>query len=469
MAWGWLNDKTEKEKSAPSSTDDLKAALKLQTLLENANNKFEEKYADLSLAVTIPALLQLIAQAKARKTGNETFNRDVMYEKAGKAPNPADLEDLDQALLYADWAYEKEEDVKNNLKASGFTLLKFVPNEDAGKVGYYIAHNPETKVGLIGVKGTDSAQDILTDCCAATATHKLERSFVADDNRGWFDLLLGSDIQSLTDIHCHEGILISAKWLAEELMPFVRDLYVPLDYQILVCGHSLGAGASGLVATLLRSQIPELIQRNSIQVKAFASPPILNREAAMACSSFVTTIVNNCDIIPRCSLNNVEVLLEVLVKVQKKLEEGGLNCKDFQSTKAYLEKLNEGTEGDMLMTPEEAFGVLTKAQETVILDDPDHLYVSGKVLLMFDKYQDRKKLKELEEEKEEKEKGKKKRKKKKKKELEDDEEEPKAPSFCVETDPITAALRIIELHKDMAFDHTTDAYIERVGAVLKKD
>lgn len=123
----------------------------------------------------------------------------------------------------------------------------------------------------------------------------------------------------------------------------------------------------------------------------------------------------------------------------------------------------------MLMSPEEAFAVLAKAQETVPLDDPNHLYVPGKVLLMFDKYQDRKKLKEMEKEKEEVTSSIKGRIqwKKSKEDVGGLPEGP--PSFCVVTDPITAALRVIEMHKDMVSDHLQDAYIQRVAAVLKQD
>lgn len=147
----------------------------------------------------------------------------------------SDLKGLDQELKYADWAYEKTEDIQENLKQTGFILLRHEPNKEAGKVGYYISYNPEKKVALIGVKGTDSKEDMLTDCCAATATHELERNFVEGD-KGWFEKLVRPDKSSLKNIHCHEGILVSSKWLAEELKPFVRDFFVPLEYQILVCG-----------------------------------------------------------------------------------------------------------------------------------------------------------------------------------------------------------------------------------------
>lgn len=440
---------------------------------------------DVSLPITLPALLQLVAQGKASKTSAEKYGRDAMYENAGESPKKVDLENLDLYLNYAAWAYEKADNVKENLKESGFILLKHEFNKDAGKVGFYIAHNPKTKVALVGVKGTDSVEDLMTDCCAAAETHKLERSFVADDNVGWFVKLMGSNVDALTNIICHGGILISGKWLAEELKPFIRDFFVPLGYKIIICGHSLGAGASTLTSLLLRSQIPELIKRDCIKVFAYASPPVLNREAAMASSSFITTIVNNTDIIPRCSLNNVEVLLIVLKEVKKKLQEGGLDCSNISSIKAYLQKLKQGTGGEMLIEPEEAFKILEDAQKTVDLDDPNHLYVGGKVILMFDRYQDRKKIKEqLAEEKEkEAEKGKKSksgrlnfitRKSSKSTEgveieieIENLESEvPKPPSFCVETEPTTAALRTIELHKAMLFDHMTSAYTERVGAIL---
>jgi hypothetical protein len=355
---------------------------------------------------------------------------------------------LSQNLDFADWAYlSSTKELTKNLNDCGYSLLKHETVVEAGSVGYYIAIEPKTKTALIGVKGTSSMADMLTDCCAATVPYELEHSFAALDSK-------------VKEIRCHEGILISSKRLAKELATFVKDLFIPLEYKLLLCGHSLGAGAASLTAVLLRSQYPDLIERDAVEVKAFASPPVLDHNSALASLSFITTIVNNSDIITRSSLANVEVLLKILSGIQDKLVEAGIDPVDYQSTRAFLTKLRDGAGGDMLMTTEEGYEALGKAQTDVAVDDPDHLYVPGRVLLMYGRWQDKLKFAEEKKAKEEaqKEKG-----------TEEEKEEsptPAPPTFCVLTNGITASLRLIEIDEDLVADHLIASYQKRVNGFL---
>ena len=52
---------------------------------------------------------------------------------------------------------------------------------------------------------------------------------------------------------------------------------------------------------------------------------------------------------------------------------------DFKSTLAYLKKIREGKDGQLIMSAEEVISELDKAIEKEGVDDPDHLYVPGKV------------------------------------------------------------------------------------------
>lgn len=350
-----------------------------------------------------------------------------------------DLEGLNQQVDFADWAYlSSTKELKENLAGCGYSLLTHETVLEAGCVGYYVAIDSKTQTALIGVKGTSSMTDMLTDCCAATVPYELDRSFSGDPDG--------------EEIRCHEGILISSKRLAKDLEPFVKDIFIPLEYNILLCGHSLGAGAAALASVLLRSHHPDLIKRDAIKVKAFASPPVLDHHSALASLSFITTIVNNSDVITRASLANVEVLLKILSGIQNKLAEAGIDPVDYKSTKAFLSKLREGTEGDMLMTTEEGFEALGKAQASVAVDDPDHLYVPGRVLLLYGKWQDRVKLEEQAA--------------KEKAEKVEEAATSVAPTFCSVSNGITASLRLIEIGDDMVGDHLIASYQKRISSLL---
>ena len=110
----------------------------------------------------------------------------------------------------------------------------------------------------------------------------------------------------------------------------------------------------------------------------------LDAASARACSSFVTTVVNNCDIVTRSNIRPLVVTMSLMRAVNKKLEEQGLNMSDFKSTLAYLKKIREGKDGQLLMSADKVIFKLDKAIPKEGVDDPDHLYVPGKVILMYD-------------------------------------------------------------------------------------
>ena len=48
-------------------------------------------------------------------------------------------------------------------------------------------------------------------------------------------------------------------------------------------------------------------------------------------------------------------------------------------------RLRQDVDGELLVTPEEASDVMEEARAEVALRDPDHLYVPGRVLMVFEK------------------------------------------------------------------------------------
>lgn len=91
--WGSLTkkkeDESDKEKVAKEeeSINKANAALKLTNLLDQAKGKFKEKYGKLKLAITVPALIQLVEQLKFQKAADDVFARDTLFEKAGEVPS----------------------------------------------------------------------------------------------------------------------------------------------------------------------------------------------------------------------------------------------------------------------------------------------------------------------------------------------------------------------------------------------
>ena len=153
--------------------------------------------------------------------------------------------------------------------------------------------------------------------------------------------------------------------------------------QLLSSGHSLVAGAATLSAFILRSRFPKLTTNQQLRVYAFGPPPVLDRDSAVAAASFCTSVVNNADIIPRCSLYNFAVFLECLRKVQLQLIEKEMNPAGLISTKAFIDKLSEGTSGELLMTVSELHKTAREASEQTNPHKPEHMYIPGRVILPY--------------------------------------------------------------------------------------
>ncbi|KAL3780109.1 hypothetical protein HJC23_005976 [Cyclotella cryptica] len=225
----------------------------------------------------------------------------------------------------------------------------------------------------------------------------------------------------------HEGILHCAQQLFYEISPLIEEFAQSKGYDVVCTGHSLGAGTASLLALLIRGRYPELvvprecgrdcgndrITTERVRVYAFASPPVLDRASALACQHYVTSVVNNSDIIPRSSLTNLDVLLTMLEAVRARLLDLGMNpdgnnksspkesgndfCQKpkniFASLAALFHKLSEGTEGNLLMNALELQEVWDEAVADASLGEDGiywsyegdhHLLVPGKLLVMYE-------------------------------------------------------------------------------------
>ena len=402
------------------------------------------------------------------------FHRDSLYKSAGMTVSPQEVlynnVELQESLHFAAWAYyEDTAKLEAKLEEIDFVLLEHTmevsmmsvsPSSERlpGTVDYYVALSTKRKQLVVGVKGTSTLEELLTDCCGKAVplhsglnNHYSRSSSCLSDscrsNSSPHDTMGaaasrveviakqpnmieatsdGSDIVEIVSGHerisvedhdengdnyarCHEGILISTRKMLNKIQPLIERYLVDMNdsnnaesggYRLLLCGHSLGAGAAALAAALLRMQLPKLFpslttseeqqrrpSKNAVHVYAFAPPPVLDHDSAIAASSYCTTIINNADIIPRCSLVNLLVFMEFLRSIHERLEENGMNPTGPVTTTAFLKKLSQGTSSienaDLLLTMEEAHTAMKNAYDTVELRHPDHLYVPGRVLLAY--------------------------------------------------------------------------------------
>lgn len=334
---------------------------KLQEIMSDVSHRVEQVSDDLPWWCFV-SLIQLNESIKK----NHPEYRDESYRNGGE---PVAVEELQEVLLgveLAEWAYEEDyPTLKKQLLSKDHVLLRHEMQEELGRVGHFISINHKEKIALIGLKGTSTFSDLVTDVTGSTVEHTFEASF--------------DDSYTSNQIRCHEGIWNTAKSMANDLEELVSNLFMPSGYKVLIVGHSLGGGTACLLGILLRSRIPEL-RGDKLQVLAIAPPPVLNHKAALAASSFCTSVVNNNDIVPRMSLSNLLHLAESMVHIEGVLEEKGMKPHDVGSALRYVQDLMQ-SDSEPIMSCKELDAFYD--EHTEYLEHDDNLFVPGRVITMW--------------------------------------------------------------------------------------
>jgi hypothetical protein len=197
---------------------------------------------------------------------------------------------LNDALYLAEIAYnESAEAIKAGLDELNdpMELVYCTTEGEPRKPAHFIALKRNQSVWssalevVIVVRGTSSVTDAITDCiCEAV------------DYRGG---------------KAHSGILDSGKYLVEKHMPLLQSLQKmsgKRKLKITLIGHSLGAGAAAIAGM-------ELIAKTNVEVKVigFGCPALLSEDLSKSVSSYMTTVVDDADLVPRLSGASIANLL----------------------------------------------------------------------------------------------------------------------------------------------------------------
>mmetsp|Transcript_30794 Transcript_30794/g.87094 ORF Transcript_30794/g.87094 Transcript_30794/m.87094 type:complete len:425 (-) Transcript_30794:245-1519(-) len=166
------------------------------------------------------------------------------------------------------------------------------------KPAYCVLWCSTTKSMVVGVRGLDSLQDIVT--------------------------ALNAKPGAFLDGYCHSGALEASQWVLQQIRKHI-DKYSPQELQLL--GHSLGGAIAACLAVQLQDEwhtgpragfspssmaISESQQVKRASAVTFGTPPCFGygqklREISNAC---VITWVNGQDVVPRLSEANVASLLD---------------------------------------------------------------------------------------------------------------------------------------------------------------
>ena len=252
---------------------------------------------------------------------------------------------------------------------------------------------------VVSIRGTGSVSDVLTDlhmdaqpflrvqeghiragAAAAGAAAKAtdERGFLHSLERAAHDVQESisntlSSYRTNSALYAHQGMAESAHALLQQVLQAVDDAHSRrggryADYQIVVTGHSLGAGTGCLLAMLIAANTS-----HAVKTFAFAPPPVISREphpvekpsskmphGGLHSNCIIHSFINHNDVVPRSSCFELLNLLSAIGSVDAlpwtpternmMLLRGKLTAEEFQQMKEKLDdaknyrKENEGVE-----------------------------------------------------------------------------------------------------------------------------
>lgn len=159
------------------------------------------------------------------------------------------------------------------------------------QVPFFVALDHDAKAVVLAARGSSTLRDLLTDMNAEC------------------EPLLGDDVPP--DSVAHRGICKAAEYVRGRLERggFLEEAFASHpDYDLVLVGHSLGAGVVAVLGLLLRGKYPRL------RCYLYGSPGgLLSEEVARCTEQFMMTVVVGCDCIPRLSLANLDGLKGSLV------------------------------------------------------------------------------------------------------------------------------------------------------------
>lgn len=229
------------------------------------------------------------------KRRKHRFNASVKIEKVSELNEALDL----ALLCYADTADEIREGLDKFRTPYDLVSVsvKSTPGQPANFVAVRRDQTSTSRIRktssnlyvIIGVRGTKTAADAITDLLCDTE----------DYNGG----------------KAHSFILESGKYIAEKHQKLLEELRVKFGkskVKVKLIGHSLGAGAASIAGMELHrmatTSSSSLSPKLEVQVIGFGCPALVSKELAEN-ATYITTVINDTDVVPRLSGVTVANLL----------------------------------------------------------------------------------------------------------------------------------------------------------------
>ncbi|XP_072164751.1 diacylglycerol lipase-alpha-like [Diadema setosum] len=154
---------------------------------------------------------------------------------------------------------------------------------------FFVALDHDRRRVVVSIRGTLSVADIVTDLSADTSPIHTEDGSMAYKG--------------------HKGMVETANYIRRRLIEdkLLHQAFTAMEgtseYELILVGHSLGAGTAAILGIMLRPRYPTL------KVYAYSPPGgLLCKEASEYAAEFVTSLIVGKDVVARIGLSQMEFL-----------------------------------------------------------------------------------------------------------------------------------------------------------------
>ncbi|XP_078427570.1 alpha/beta-Hydrolases superfamily protein [Wolffia australiana] len=292
--YNWASE-TEKDDKRKLPSNSRSLAEILSNLQRSKAGIQDWSFSDVTLGLYLIYLRQSSTQKSETVKGTQVFSDKL-------------VEDLIYNVELAKGAYkENASGLAKHSMLREKNIIKFVKDSSVMRPGYYIGIDERNELVVLGIRGTHTVYDLITD------------------------LISSSDQRvALEGFSTHFGTAEAARWfLRHELSTIKKYLNKHKGYKLRVVGHSLGGAAAALLAINLRRISAEELgfDPNLISAVGFGTPPCVSKGLAESCSTFVSTVVLQDDVIPRLSTASLARLRNDILQTDWRDVTGGRDWK----------------------------------------------------------------------------------------------------------------------------------------------
>lgn len=129
----------------------------------------------------------------------------------------------------------------------------------------------------------------------------LDVLIVVRGTKEWGDFISDTvlDAEDYRGGKTHAGVAASGKYIADKHMDLLDNLLEmsgKSKIKLTLTGHSLGAGAASIAAIEFNDH-----EKVDVQAIGFGCPALLSKELSESTKSYITTVINDSDVVPRMS------------------------------------------------------------------------------------------------------------------------------------------------------------------------